>query len=410
MLDDVLSVDGSDALLFNASVHPLESKHISSTWVNAPFLEPAGIDPPDPGDPHVTLNSRDVRTALDAGLTVWYHTEALGQTFRHSGWRRDRQQRFEAMKRVGLPAYRRQAFAECGEHVRLYESSDTPGTFKLAGSYCHDRLCTPCATSRAFVIRTNLCDHVRNKSVRFLTLTIAANASGLGERTDHIVRSFAQLRTGDAWKRHVVGGAYFIEFKYSWDHKSWHVHIHALIEGRYFPHALLKQAWKQASGDSEIVDIRPAGSNDSIAKYVTKYVTKPIDHEVVHDDSLLDEAIVALKGRRLCTTIGSWRGTALTKPPATGNWTDAGRLEDFLDRVLDGDDDAFAALVSAGITDVLRYAELRRPQWRKPPPPVADAPRQLLLFDAETRCYAPVLWGGRPPHAPEIHTQTETEQ
>lgn len=288
---------------------------------------------------------------------------------------------WDALCRTEQSHWRRQAFTHCGEHVRVLRSADRPDAYKLAGSYCHDRLCTPCANARSRLIAANVTDHIRNRDVRFITLTIAACSKMLGDRIDSILDSFARLRQTALWRRSVTGGVYFLEIKRSASIDSWHVHIHVLVEGTWIDQKLLSDQWLTATGDSSIVDIRRPKTVKGVATYVTKYASKPLDPEFARDPDLLDEAVLALRGRRLCTTLGSWRGTPLTAPPDTGEWYDCGTFEDFLDRVIDHDQSAIDALTAAGVTDVAFWALQRAPCYQRPPPIERPIATQLLLFD-----------------------------
>ena len=65
---------------------------------------------------------------------------------------------------------------------------------------------------------------------------------------------------------------------------------------------------------------------DSVPNYVAKYASKPMDPSVTEHDDYLAQVMVHLKGKRLCSTIGSWRKLDLeAKPPdgdAPDDWTD----------------------------------------------------------------------------------------
>jgi hypothetical protein len=270
----------------------------------------------------------------------------------------------------------------CGHTVFVFRSLLDPPVYRLGGSYCHDRVCLPCANDRARTIARNLIAALPGKRTRFVTLTIADNTPTLGAKLDKLQSSLVALRKTRLWRERVTGGAAFLEVKRSERSPNWHVHYHILVTGRYIPHADLKHTWQNITGDSFIVDIRPAGGLTAVSRYVTKYASKPITADILRDPDLLDEAIVALEGRRLCQTFGGLRGVKLTDTGESGEWLEVGTLDDFLCRERDGDQDVariLATLRSNGL-DEARQCLLMRPN--PPPPTRIERPPMFPLLDA----------------------------
>ena len=330
-----------------ASVHPLETS----------LPEIHGWTPaPDPGP------SDAYRTNIDPRPT-------LSTVFRHSGWAHDRDRVYEALRRTGQSLNRVAAFAQCGSTIRVYQSTDDPNKYRLGGSYCHDRLCLPCGNARSRVIATNLLNAIPKGRTRFLTLTLQVENESLEVQILKMQKSFARLLRSELWRERVTGGAAFLEVKRSSKSENWHVHYHALLAGRYIPQDQLSQLWYTITGDSTIVDIRPAGDPESVSRYITKYASKPINSDFLREPDLLDEAIIALKRRRLCKTFGILRGVSLTKAPTDDAWESIGTLDDFLCRERDGDEKIariLAILRSAGMDDA-RHCLRSRPHPRPPP-------------------------------------------
>jgi hypothetical protein len=54
------------------------------------------------------------------------------------------------------------------------------------------------------------------------------------------------------------------------------------------------------------------------------------------DPERLDELILALKGKRLCLTFGTWRGCCLTQPIEDGTWIQLGSVQDLRQQASDG--------------------------------------------------------------------------
>jgi hypothetical protein len=96
-------------------------------------------------------------------------------------------------------------------------------------------------------------------------------------------------------------------------------------------------------------------------RYVTKYASKPLNTSFANSPALLDEALRALKGRRLCLTFGSWYGTPLTDAEDDGLDLETDHsfhrhcpLEDLLQRANRGERDAINTVKLAGIEGLWR--------------------------------------------------------
>lgn len=272
------------------------------------------------------------------------------------------------------------AFASCGYEIFVFRSIADPPEYRTGGSYCHDRFCVPCGNHRSRTIARNLLEALPKTRVRFVTLTISDSTPMLDEKLNKLRTSFALLQRTVCWKRTVTGGAAFLEVKRSDRSESWNVHYHVLVTGKYIDQALLSHTWHNITGDSMIVDVRSAGSRESVSKYVCKYASKPVHPSVVRDPDLLDEAIVALKRRRLCQTFGRLRGVKLTDPGNEDAWEQIGTLDDFLVRERDGDQEIASILATLrcdGLDDARRCLA-QRPN--PPPPPPRKQGKTYPLF------------------------------
>lgn len=295
----------------------------------------------------------------------------LGVLFRHSGWQVDRLRIAEALARTDQPDHRTEAFADCGQAAYVLRSLDDPSQYRIAGSCCRDRFCLPCATERSYVIANNVTALVEQKEIRFLTLTIKTGDEPLTESLNKLYRSFQALRRRAIWTRNVFGGVAFLELKRSSRTHRWHPHLHCLIEGRWIEQAKLSSMWHTITGDSYVVDIRRPASNATVARYVTKYASKPFNNSFVRQPELLDEAIVAMRGRKLCVTFGRWRGELLTATPHDGAWEHVASLETVISKAASGDIEARAIMAVLTDADLSSIYE-RAPPWHEPdrtPPP-----------------------------------------
>ena len=270
--------------------------------------------------------------------------------FRHSGWAPTRQRIWDSFHRVDVSPSRAHDFRECGRYAYVLQSTEDPTLYRVAGSTCHDRFCVPCANSRSRTIALNVLDRLGKTECRFLTLTLQSTTESLSFLLDKLTTSFAALRRSVLWRKRVTGGVSFLELKWSSSKNRWNVHLHALLQGRYIPKNQLQSLWRKITLGSFVIDIRFVRDNDSVTQYVTKYASKPLDPSVTRNDDRLDEAVVALKRRRLATTFGAWRGVLLTPKPDEEAWNNIGTLSTVILSAEGGEPWAEIALAGLGVT------------------------------------------------------------
>lgn len=289
------------------------------------------------------LESKRQCEADSAGRSI-QEPQSLAVSFRHSGWQPDRKRVAESLARTEQCDSRRTAFCDCGNFAYVLQNADDPSQYRLAGSSCHDRFCVPCATERSGVMAANANRIVQGKEVRFLTLTLRSEHEPLGALLDKLYASFQALRRRNIWKDHVVGGVAFLEIKWFAEKERWHPHVHCLIEGTWIDQKEISKAWHEITGDSFVVDIRRPGNMDSIARYVAKYASKPLHKSFARIADRLDEAVLAMRGRKLAITYGSWRGELLTQTETEGVWIQIGSLDAMIARAAHGSIEAIAVM------------------------------------------------------------------
>lgn len=204
---------------------------------------------------------------------------------------------------------------------------------------CKSRWCVPCGVARAAKLRASVADVLSDwNRVRFVTLTLRHSDTPLSDQIDRLYRSFKELRRRPFWKGAVIGSAAFCEVKISERDGLWHPHLHVLCVGSWMDRFELSREWHSVTGDSTIVKIEQAKSQAGVAFYVTKYVTKPLDNSVFADPNKLDEAIVAMRGRRLVNGAGLLKGIcARADDDGIPDWHNIGRLETLLEDAAGGD-------------------------------------------------------------------------
>lgn len=251
--------------------------------------------------------------------------------FWHSGHARERQAVYEAYRAMGRhrPLHR---FVNCGSDVRVLVRARIGDdiAFRLSSNRCRDRFCPLCARCRSTTLAANVSALIesRHATVRLITLTLRHSDTPLRDQLKRLTQSFNALKRRDFWTQHVVGGVMFTEIKIGRDNR-WHVHCHIMAEGSYISSQELSQQWHAVTGDSPVVDVRAVKDVKTAAGYIAKYGSKPCDRSVLFSPQRLIEAIAALRGTRLCTTFGEWRGHKLTAPPkdsSSEGWAVVGSL------------------------------------------------------------------------------------
>jgi len=319
--------------------HPAPSTQPKPTYVR--------IDNTDPTlSPEHNVEIAAVKDALADTAAPIREPHSLAVCFRHSGWQGDRARIYEAFHRTAQSFSRQQNFENCGAHAHVLQSLDDPDVYRIAGSGCHDRFCLPCANERSRSIALNVIEIIEQRTLRFLTLTIKSDNEPLAVLLDKLHDSFQKLRRTKLWKKCVNGGVAFLEINWSVDKQRWHPHFHILIEGSYLPYTQLRNLWHAITGDSFVIEIRLVRDSTHAANYVTKYASKPFNKTFIAIPHCLDEAILALKGRKLCVTFGSWRGITLLHKPSDGAWQVLDTLQRFIERAAAGDSTCRAVLQS----------------------------------------------------------------
>lgn len=302
---------------------------------------PTSLEPPETkSDPHSGIRLQtEYRPSAEFGSTPALIGESI---FRHTGWRHRRLKVWEAMHRLHLTVSRLDRFSECGSALWL-RGDPKSGTLSLASNGCHDRWCEACSREKAAVIAENVFVLLQEGRRLFVTLTLKHSLTPLKDQLDRLLASFNRLRERRWWEDRVKGGAAFIEIKVGERSGLWHPHLHLVVDASWLDQRELSQEWLKVTGDSSIVDVRLVKDFGHVAHYVAKYVAKAASHEVFASPAMLDEMITALKGRRLCTTFGAWRGQKLSEvPPSDVEWRMIGSVDALFDRARKGESIALA--------------------------------------------------------------------
>jgi hypothetical protein len=383
-----------------SSVHTLESNVTESTWepLNKNDWGRLRQDAKDFPDFNRELHAHGVLDSFECPVPA-----APGEiAFRHSHWAEKRAIVRAALERTGSSARVLERFDNCGADCWLYTHKKT-GDVRIHASTCRNRWCDPCAVRRSRVMAGNIGDYMRERSeamakknwtVHYMhvTLTLVSSNLPLTKQIDAIYRAFRHLRSykvkikvhpDDAklstvrwWDQYVRGGACSFEPMGKKKTKRFHPHLHCVVECRgrpFIPHWELKEAWRACTRrvnpklESYIVHVSPITTFEAAANEVAKYASKGVAElatHFLHDKKKLDEMLVSMRGRRMLTTFGTWRGIALSSTPTfvADDWVNHGPYL------------ALAAAAEAGNDRAARLIEIARAQITKAPrpPPVVS--------------------------------------
>lgn len=265
------------------------------------------------------------------------------QQHRHGHWAQARHWTFAALGRTGATERQLDAFANCGNSLWLVKSRDD---LALRCNTCRHRWCDACAREKRATLVAAVGARIKaaRARVRFVTLTLKTQPVGLLAQLDRLLACFRRLRQRKWWSDKVEGGCLFVEVKIGENSGAWHVHGHILVEGDFIPQHELGEVWHEITGDSYVVDVRAVVEDAKVASYVAKYATKPCGMGVLQHPDKLDEAVVALRGRRLVVPFGSWHGLDAEDPEPTTTWVSVGRVDALFSDARGGDAQAISTV------------------------------------------------------------------
>lgn len=173
---------------------------------------------------------------------------------------------------------------------------------------CRDRLCPLCQRVRAKRVVAQIAGLIRSADqARFITLTRPADGRPLKDVITSLVADYRRFRRTVEWKRHVTAAAAVIEVTRGRHGDHWHVHMHILADGTYWPQRDLQRAWTSVVGVESIVDVRAVYGARAAARYVGGYVAKGT-HVAGWTHAQIREYAAAMLRQRTVITSGSWHG------------------------------------------------------------------------------------------------------
>jgi len=229
---------------------------------------------------------------------------------------------------------------QCGLYFRGYISDC--GSERLRPIVCGHTLCPRCQRARSKPLQNRVYGIIRTRSevdYRFLTLTVENVPRIDREYINWLIDCFRQLRSNQLWSQVsynctekkwacVSGGFYSIDTTYNAAAKSWHVHLHVIVEftglarrrsqkgktqGGWVPGkwlAQLKAEWFRITAGSHVIHIGRV--NDRAVKELVKYAAKLVTF--IAQPELVDEYLRAFFNVRRVQGFGSFLGVEIEPP------------------------------------------------------------------------------------------------
>jgi len=212
----------------------------------------------------------------------------------------------------------------CHQNFFFKIKENNPERFQLQSNSCKDKFCSMCSHERAMKAAPRIelgmnQAKEQGRIPKFLTLTQVSRA-GEKQRAarSRFKASFAGLRRGKEWRRHVYGAAGQVETTWNGKSGSWHFHLHLIIDADYWPHADLLAEWQKVSPGALIVDIRRAtvGSPWELLKYTAKlsHRDKKTGEVVWMPPEKIRELALASRNTKDLNFYGAWRALKVEEP------------------------------------------------------------------------------------------------
>ena len=257
-------------------------------------------------------------TDLGGETREGFQTNQLGKRLARYGTARENALQFRDFLLSEKEQKLSDALGECGNYA-VFRDYFTIGETRLSKiCTCKKHLICPlCAIRRgAKALRVYLARVTALMAADALlrpymvTLTVK-NGPDLDERFRHLagnLRAYHKRRKGKRQKGEVLKAKSAVwSYEFTNKGKGWHPHVHAIWLCHVAPDPFkLSEEWRQLTGDSYIVDVRPVDMSDPIGGFceVFKYALKFSD--LPNPERLT--AYRTLKGKRLQDSFGDLRG------------------------------------------------------------------------------------------------------
>ena len=271
-------------------------------------------------------------------------------------------------------------------------------TVRVLSSACRLRWCPLCSATRTGQIVQGVGNWLHTcRSPKFFTLTLRHSDESLEKQITRLYACFVEFRRRSYVGKHVRGGCWFFQVKFSLKSQQWHPHLHCVLDAEYMPQKTLKAIWREVTGDSDIVDIRAVRNKKKTAEYVARYAARPATLSTMTTEQAV-EVMRALHRRRLCGKWGSGRAIKLSRPPQAAldeyfsicRWADLKSLAQnspFAAKIRESYESGKRLNIVCTRANLLAlYEEMTGKNEIDLPPPLKE--RQLVLFSTGPGTYS----------------------
>ena len=200
--------------------------------------------------------------------------------------------------------------AECCTTIQI---NCTASHASMSPNHCDVRACANCNVhrSRKALQRWGSIDKDvkgRGERLRFLTLTMrAVKGRTHGEARALIMKAWRKLWRRKATRHYIHGAIRKLETTWNPDDGWWHVHLHLVFEGRFWPQRELETMWRDCIGGVEVDGVEDGGVHIKGAYDVQELMKYSLKHHKVPADKLVEWA-QDMQGAHELDFLGSWRG------------------------------------------------------------------------------------------------------
>ena len=304
-------------------LHPTHPVGQVCSHTTEPALLGVDVDPPPGGSAATSLDTWEL---IDIEPHLSLHEQALGALAEVTD--------SEFMQRVirayamsGDTTLERQGrrMAECSTKMQI---NCTAQHASMCPNHCDVRACANCNIHRsrkALRRWTVIEDDVkqRRERLRFLTLTQrAVKGRTHGEARVLIIKAWRKFWRRKVTRHYIHGAIRKLETTWNYEDGWWHVHLHLVYEGRFWPQAELEGTWRDCVGGDE-----DGGAFIKEAYDVKELVKYSLKHHKVPADKLVEWA-QDMQGAHELDFLGTWRGIVddEVQEEATGEQIEAFRI------------------------------------------------------------------------------------
>ncbi len=211
------------------------------------------------------------------------------------------------------------ALIACGNWFTRYNFPC--GTYKLVPCHCNSPFCPICARHRSEPLQHKVLSKMKPEMHYWhFTATVPNLPTLTRAGIEKLVQDFAALRETLPWKEFVLGGVYSIESTFNRKTKTWHPHLHVLLEtAKRLPMPWIfkvRAEWQRITG-AKVVHLEPMYGVDGNGKKrrkvnmraireLVKYATKAASF--AHSPERVGEFLEAFHGVRRIQSFGSFLG------------------------------------------------------------------------------------------------------